>query len=612
MSYVDILTKYGLNPSSDKGRKIKDLPGIAGNVAAAKLKFKFLFQRHNAIGWTDDKVMNLMAYYGAFANEVWSDHVDFSFSSPECHSRVGIAMGAGDWITNYPLPKAHGQYIGEGPQQGWYGHSSHNWAATVIRTCPKAEWLGGDVHEINAMQSTSWGLEGNNGYTEGGMVDNVCFLGNNSAWYDPSYTESGLALWDDGEVTKVGRVYSNNFNGYGGKFPRGTPFTGGQLSVFTNALGGIALIGSELNTFNLGTISGDDNPALIVQKAGYGRGAGGIVTLNLGKSESGKRTPNKGQILIWQQSPCVGILNINAAQCDMNFADVHSPIVLNSYPGSDGQAQVVTGCVKFWNAKALIHDIGYKRDYPWGVYRPVHFSYTSCEGGVLTDVSTRKAIPSRAVNASARLGTVPTGSDFNYANGTPVYTMGTPPSQPTPVACTGWTTGAWSAWSACVNGQQSRTRTVTATPAGCTGTPPNKPAEVETQACTVTPPPTGTLVGALDNVNIDKTWWNQAVSWNGVKKLVLKGARITGNNYLSIVRTGTSTALKLKPDGKWTLDGQAVTSTPATVTLNATGDHTITWATPVNIVGIGATPNGTSWNGNACVGTYVRIEAWTQ
>lgn len=482
MSYVDTQKSHGIDPNLDRGRKVKDL--YQGNVATIKANMPWLFRRYTEYHqWNESKILSLSAYQGAMANEVWRGHADFPFTTPYCNSRIGILMGSGEFIVNFPLPRAHGQYKGDGPQQHWYGGNNNNWAATVIRMCPKAEWLGSDLHEMNCMQSTSWGLEGNESYTEGGSVDGVCFLGNNASWYDPSYTESGLACWDDGESTENGRVRANNFNGYGIKIVRSTPGTFRNISAFTNALAGIGLIGTELNTINLGTITGDDNPALIVQKAGYGRGAGGIVTLNLGKSESGKRTPNKGQILIWQQSPCVGILNINAAQCDMNFADVHSPIVLNSYPGSDGQAQVVTGCVKFWNAKALIHDIGYKRDYPWGVYRPVHFSYTSCEGGVLTDVSTRKAIPSRAVNASARLGTVPTGSDFNYANGTPVYTMGTPPSQPTPVACTGWTAGAWSAWSACVNGQQTRTRTVTATPAGCTGTPPNKPTEVETQAC---------------------------------------------------------------------------------------------------------------------------------
>ena len=58
----------------------------------------------------------------------------------------------------------------------------------------------------------------------------------------------------------------------------------------------------------------------------------------------------------------------------------------------------------------------------------------------------------------------------------------TPP--PPPAACTGYT---YSAWSTCVNNQQ--TRTVTGNmPANCTGTPPTQP--VLTQACTP-PPATG-------------------------------------------------------------------------------------------------------------------------
>jgi mono/diheme cytochrome c family protein len=53
-----------------------------------------------------------------------------------------------------------------------------------------------------------------------------------------------------------------------------------------------------------------------------------------------------------------------------------------------------------------------------------------------------------------------------------------PPPPPPPAACT----YTYAAWSACVNGTQTRT-VVSASPAGCTGTP------VLSQACTVTPPP---------------------------------------------------------------------------------------------------------------------------
>ena len=57
--------------------------------------------------------------------------------------------------------------------------------------------------------------------------------------------------------------------------PRGTPFTASSImSVFGNTLGGVGILDGELGTFNLGTVSGDDNSALLVQDSKYGRGAG--------------------------------------------------------------------------------------------------------------------------------------------------------------------------------------------------------------------------------------------------------------------------------------------------------------------------------------------------
>ena len=60
------------------------------------------------------------------------------------------------------------------------------------------------------------------------------------------------------------------------------------------------------------------------------------------------------------------------------------------------------------------------------------------------------------------------------------------------VVCTGWSTGAWGN---CINGTQ--TRTVTATPVGCTsGTPANKPAI--SQSCTTPPTCSSTNCGACN------------------------------------------------------------------------------------------------------------------
>ena len=81
--------------------------------------------------------------------------------------------------------------------------------------------------------------------------------------------------------------------------------------------------------------------------------------------------------------------------------------------------------------------------------------------------------------------------------GTPVLSQSCTVTPPPPTACTSWTTGAWTP--AVCDATQTQTRTVTTTPAGCTGTP-TTPMPATTQSCTYVPPPvacTGWTTGPL-------------------------------------------------------------------------------------------------------------------
>jgi hypothetical protein len=455
--------------SDMKQVQIKDLPDVLGDINKASVKFpNFYAYLKTAKKWDDAKFLRLSCISAWWNEAVWSNH-GVAWDAPQCLSRIGVRPGEGHWLVNYPLAKAHGQYIGEGPQTMYYD----KWAATTFQVW-KAEWLGPNVMEMHAMESTTWNM--GDVYTEGSYVDMIGFVGNNSGWYDPTYQEAGLALWDDGEVTGNGRIYSRDHNGYGIRNVRGTPGTFQQLSVFTNALGGVGLIGTELNTINLGTISGDDNPALVVMDAGYGRGGGGVVTMKLGKSESGKRTPNKGQIILWQKAPCYGMINIDGTQMAMDGEFVDAAFVMNTNLNSGGQ--ILTGLSRGWNCRTLVHDITNKKRWAVGAYAPMHFSWASKSGGVLSDLSLSQQIPGTPVNATDRLGKVPNNGQFDYVAGTPTYdiTGGVVPPQ-----CT-WILGT-PVVGQCINGVQTTTTSYVPSIAGCTPSTPKPPDLVTTAPC---------------------------------------------------------------------------------------------------------------------------------
>lgn len=428
---ADLQAEYGFT-SDDKGRMISEKPE-SSTIAKAMVKYKYIYAYHKAKGWTDEKFMRLSVLSAAWNDRVMSNH-DVGILSP-CVSRIALAAGRGWFLVNYPLMKAHGAYYGEGAQGEYY----KDWNATIL-TPWIDNWLGDDRQLIACIMSTAFGLEGGSGYTEGGIVDGFGFIGNSKdgQWHDPSYQETGYLGWDDGEMTRQGMLRSNRMNGYGVTCVRGTPASFDQMSLFQNTLGAVLLKGTDLASIDLGRLSGDDNPAMIVMEAGYGRAAGGNVAFTIAKCESGKRNPNRGQIVVWQKDPCSGIIR-GFFQMDMNGPYVDAAFVMNSR--TDAQQQLfVQG--RAWNYRTLVHDITNKCRWEGAQYRPCIFVWQSWGGGTLADLGTLQQVPkavqndSTVVNATDRLGMVENGGTFNYAAGTPKYSVtggaSTTPTTPQP------------------------------------------------------------------------------------------------------------------------------------------------------------------------------------
>jgi hypothetical protein len=429
---INLNTDRGLDPTIHKTMMVKE-DVRTSNILTAKARYPNAYRRlTEKEGWTDadGKFMRLTVFSAEALEAVWSGHDYFPWTNP-CNSR-NIIRAYGDYKVNYPVPKHMGRWEGYGPHTGWF----KDFGALALSPY-REQWLGSYMGEVAAMISTGYGQDSQmGGWVHGGYVGEIGFYGSNPGWYNPTMGEEhGLILWDEGEASTVGALWCQDFNGYGIKHVRGTPANYTRtISLFTNALGGIAIVGSELASINFGTISGDDNPALIVMKAGYGRGPGGMINISNIKCESGKRAPNKDMIAIWQQDACVGGINIGAVQSDQNFRTSHAAFVMKSREW--GQTLNVGSHVG-WNHRALVHDVTNGKHWLNPSYHPMVFTWASRNGGTLTDHVDNVQVAGTPIVAADRLGGISGTQEFNYTLGTPVYSITggvvpTPAPTPTP------------------------------------------------------------------------------------------------------------------------------------------------------------------------------------
>lgn len=608
------------------------------SAAQVEVKYQKLFDRFNGLGWTDAQVLAMTTGPAAHNDWMLRGQGGGQPITGRITSNNGTNWPEGVYAINYPCIIDGGDMTGKGT--GFSGSVPGIASMNTNLVYDHARWIGGlgaphydgtyvptgggttnivfDVR--NVIQATTWGmLTGSNSYSESGTVDGFRLSGNNGDWWNPAYTSNGLALWDPGETYKVGRIFAETFNGYGVVLVRGTPATFGEISSFQNALGGLGLIGTELNTINVNTLSGDDNPAMIVMISGYGRNAGGAINVNLLKSESGKRTPNKGQIVVWQRTPCYGEVHISTCQADMNNLYLDAPFVMNSNSGGAGNSLTVDN-FRGWNLCSLVHDVTLQKGWAGSNYRPESFKFRYANGSsTLIDAFSGQLLVSRVVNASDRLGITANNTCPNYVNGTPLYNiLGT--GTPTPVCdwilgpwgpwgtCTGgletrvrtvdvtiplctpvspqppatetqvcgtppvtcvWNTSAWSVWSTCVASQQTRTRTANTSVAGCVPTDP-VPVLIESQSCIVIPPPpTGILYSTsspFNNASVNTTI--DIVNVAGVNRITLTNVTfqtllVNGvwqpfNYQKLLITTGSTTGIRILPDGKFRMPNGAL------------------------------------------------------
>lgn len=521
------------------------------NIPNPSAKVPKVYERFRGLGWSDAKIgqMNLGP---AYHNEaVLRGQGGGQPITGRVTSNNGVTWPAGDYDVNYPAILDGGDYIGKG--SGYAGTSPVSMNTTLRLN--RAGWLGTEFDQMNLMQTATWGmLSGSNSYTQSGRVDGFLFVGDNPGWHDPSYMSSGLGLWDIGENWTVGTIYAEQFNGYGVTLVRGTPANIDYVSAFQNSLGGVGIIGGALNTYLCGVVSGDDNPALIVMRPGYGREGGGRLHVDLTKSESGKRLPNKGQIVL----DAVGYVSATFGNVwvAVDYEQVDALFVIDSRGvGSSVAVQTLSG----YGYSTILQDVGNRKRWATpGAYAPVQFFWRSTGGGTM---AANPTLTQGAHSCTSRLGLSKyvTGvwTPYSYTACTPAYVnSGTVTPPPTTTPCT----FSYSAWTACAGTQ---TRTYTASPAACTGTPP---ADSLSRACTVAPPPSGNVIASFTNFSNTSTTASTPVSWTGIKRIRFRAIKLDAmNSHRLLYASATdNNGLRIRADGRWvTPTGQVCQSTPA-------------------------------------------------
>ncbi|MCB0770969.1 MAG: hypothetical protein KDC00_11270, partial [Flavobacteriales bacterium] len=501
-----------------------------------------------------------------------------------CGSRATIILPHGAWDTKIPCLVAYNTVIGQG--SGNWSNGSVSTGGTRI-TIDHGKWISRVFPERNCMQTENYLRK--EGYQESYNVSGIRLEGGyGSKVYDPSFVSYGFASHDAGETSVVENVYSIGFNTSGFHFRKGTPGSGHQLSAFSNGVAGFLFTEGSVNTGYFNTLSGDDNPTLILVDAGAYPG-GGTLVFDLCKNETGTRQPNRFQIALTARG-AFNILMTGVSMQALEGSRMDAAFVVNAqgYPAQlDVRGYRECGNSTGVGSYATLLQDGTSRwsHPPYCV--PINFTWTH-EG----NMTSNRALTKTACACKDRLGGYVGAGTWNYQNCTPAYGSTAPPPPP-PTSCS-WVLGTPGTWSACSNGMRSRITDYVTSPLGCTPTT-NQPASIEeTEACTVTPPPssgfTTTFSGSGPNLVATTgtdiapkySWSRGTISGGKITVLSSTSYPWTGSaskvvyQGLTIASIGNWTRInditKLAPDGKVYVNGTVVATIKAGVKTNLTID----------------------------------------
>lgn len=452
----------------------------------------------------------------------------------------------GVYDVNVGITVLQGRFIGSGTSigDGRSGNPAGN-ASTELRY-DHARWM--DPRPIRAViVSGNWGTSQ---YLESCYISDVRINGQGPHWLDGSYTQHGIALRMMGETAVLDRAYVEMCNGHGVWVNGSGPGKIKHLTTFDNNLAGLyvsnaadgSVNGNSLGMLQVDHVSGDNNGWVVMNRSGGGMKIGYLKNED-GLSASRGR-PKKGQVSIeasgWVHM-VVGyvtdaVVGASGPSFVFNSTANKSRVVVLQYE------QVAQGGVNEGRS-ALVADPRSKQ--AWRTSDPAGSKYM-CMGFVWTGHGTASTftctepVVSIPFNGTTRLGIASTYAGYDYAAATPVWNPSggtvTPPPPPT---CS-WVLGTPGQWSACVNGEETRTTPYVSSAAGCTPTTAKPADQVEKRTCTVTPPPpTGAGINPADVLVVSNSADSRSAQW---AQAYATAWGIPAGNIIAVNAGGTSTA----------------------------------------------------------------------
>lgn len=465
------------------------------SLTNAQQKFPAFYAWWKAKGYSDAKFMKLSELVCAHNNEVWDGHT--GALTEVCRSRRNVEDPMGRYLIDFPLMAAFATYRGQGTSAFYYVGTKAQGSTELVLDI--AGWQG-DPADKNIFQSNTWGRDDLYSYHESFVIDGYRLVGSKASEnYDPSYRSSGIAIWDAGSTSEIGRVFCENFNTAGVHLVRGTTSKINNLTSFRNNLAGIFIEGGGMHHFIHTEF--DENPACIYVRGGHGRGAGAHIQVDYLKSETGiaegRPVPKYQMIMDAEGWVNAYFGSIAHATITKYFAGIPHAMFRMKTDVNSSKLEV-KNVQLFGPCYAWLQDANLGRVYPitpsnginlggywfmkehgftfWGAWDEGLFK--NDRGDVMTGLACAK-------NRIMGTPTVPeTGAPQiagwpNNAGGTPVYAYGES-SAVTPACVIAYTvtqTGADGKWCR---------RTATVNPVGCA----TVPADSLTRTCAVAPPPT--------------------------------------------------------------------------------------------------------------------------
>lgn len=604
---------FGLT-EADSQKMVRDKVTSLGEAQRLFPKF---YQRMKSKGpaflgrpLTDDEFMRLSWFDGSWGEAKYQGQgggqpIETGYLSSNNH----ISVPDGTFYTAIPTEFSSGEYEMQGPGYTEAGNDSINSKLAIWHE----NWLG-HPEKRNGLVSGSWGFDGNLGYVEGTCMANFRVDGRQDATdaIRRSRFEQNLVMsWKPGEVTDTARVYAENSRTNGIVLFGPTPTKLGNITAFSCVRAGLSLWGAWGGTISADLLS-SDNCGAMLEMVPFNGEAGGTMWLSAIKNETMVATSGRtwrGQcigILRGQYLLRVGVISGAVKGGRLPALFVVDDTMVNGNP----QGNYLEFAVKGFNYDYLVHDIRRGAAYPGlGDYRSGKVEYDAATGEMVRMGKQVTPIYGAAkYRVAHRVGSLAPIDIRESANPAPYrHIISGPPAfadtiylDDAPTVQCQWVLGTPGAWSACSNGQQTRTTPYVSSVPGCTPSDPKPADRIETQACSTTPPPSGGLIASFDNYANTDPNRSVPVAWKGVKRIRFTNLKVnSAPNFQRLAyRDAADTAgLRVTTSGLWrTPTGQNCQQNPAAFNPGTYATAEIILPTPQDFAFFLANrSNGTAW-----------------